>query len=170
MVRTQKKSQAHIFGSCRSRNSRHSAVATHVLGDGPGRNSKSQSCEFGLNASLTPKPIFGGHPPDGTALSASIGGQGSLPATRLNSRAAMARSARWRLAKKTQSVSPTLSATTVPSVSSSASAPRIKVKPVRPLPNLSFQLHRCQNGVVVDRPGRQLDTAPQSSLSDSSSP
>ena len=41
-----------------------STVATHVLGDGPGRNSKSQSCEFSLNASLTPKPIFSGHPPD----------------------------------------------------------------------------------------------------------
>src|SRR5215472_16295483 len=41
-----------------------SMVATHVLGDGPGRNSKSQSCEFSLNASLTPKPIFSGHPPD----------------------------------------------------------------------------------------------------------
>jgi hypothetical protein len=37
---------------------------THVLGDGPGRNAKSQSCEFSLNPLLTPEPIFSGHPPD----------------------------------------------------------------------------------------------------------
>src|SRR5215472_15714285 len=69
MVRTQKKSQAHIFGSCRFRNSRHP-------GDGPrwwrlmymatvlAETLNPKSCEFSLNASLTPKPIFCGHPPD----------------------------------------------------------------------------------------------------------
>jgi hypothetical protein len=41
-----------------------SIVATHVLGDGPGRNAKSQSCEFSLNTSLTPEAIFSGLPPD----------------------------------------------------------------------------------------------------------
>jgi len=43
---------------------RPSIVATHVLGDGRGRNAKSQSCEFGLNTSLNREPIFRGHPLD----------------------------------------------------------------------------------------------------------
>jgi len=37
---------------------------THVLGDGPGRNPKSQSCKFSLNPLLTPEPIFSGHSRD----------------------------------------------------------------------------------------------------------
>ena len=37
---------------------------THVLGDGPGRNPKSQSCKFSLNPLLTPEPIFSGHSAD----------------------------------------------------------------------------------------------------------
>jgi hypothetical protein len=37
---------------------------THVLGHGPGGNSKSQSCELRLNPSLTPEPVFSGHPAD----------------------------------------------------------------------------------------------------------
>jgi hypothetical protein len=32
--------------------------------EGPGRNAKSQSCEFSLNPSLTPEPVFSGHPAD----------------------------------------------------------------------------------------------------------
>ena len=36
-------------------------AAAHVLGDGPGRNLKSQSCEFGLDSFLTPEPVFDSH-------------------------------------------------------------------------------------------------------------
>jgi len=43
---------------------RPSIVAAHVLDDGPGGDSKSRSCEFSLDASLTSEPIFRGHPPD----------------------------------------------------------------------------------------------------------
>jgi hypothetical protein len=39
-------------------------AATHVLGDGPGRNLKSQSCEFGLDSFLTPEPVLSSHLPD----------------------------------------------------------------------------------------------------------
>jgi hypothetical protein len=39
-------------------------VTTHVFGDGPSRNDKSQSCEFSFNTLLTPEPIFGAHPLD----------------------------------------------------------------------------------------------------------
>ena len=61
----------------------------------------------------------------GMAFSGSIQGQGSLPLLRVESRSAMARSARWRPARKTQSVSPRRSAITVPSASSRSSAVRI---------------------------------------------
>jgi hypothetical protein len=33
----------------------------HVLGDGPCRSLKSQSCEFGLDSFLTPEPVLSGH-------------------------------------------------------------------------------------------------------------
>jgi hypothetical protein len=39
-------------------------AAAHVLGDGPGRNLKSQSCEFGLDSFLTPEPVLSSHLPD----------------------------------------------------------------------------------------------------------
>ena len=39
-------------------------VAAHVLGNGPGRNLKSQSCEFGLDSFLTPEPVLSNHLPD----------------------------------------------------------------------------------------------------------
>ena len=60
----------------------------------------------------------------GNALSGSIQGQGSVPFASRISRSAMARSARCRPARNTQGVSPTLSAMTVPSVSSRSSAVR----------------------------------------------
>ena len=61
----------------------------------------------------------------GRALSGSIHGQGSLPFTSRISRSAMARSARYRPARNTHGVSPTLSAMTVPSDSSRSRAVRI---------------------------------------------
>jgi hypothetical protein len=36
------------------------SAGTHVLGD-PGRNPKSQSCEFGLDSLLTPEPVLSSH-------------------------------------------------------------------------------------------------------------
>jgi hypothetical protein len=39
-------------------------AGAHVLGDGPGRNLKSQSCEFGLDSFLTPEPVLSSHLPD----------------------------------------------------------------------------------------------------------
>jgi hypothetical protein len=36
-------------------------AGAHVFGDGPGRNLKSQSCEFGLDSFLTPEPVLNGH-------------------------------------------------------------------------------------------------------------
>jgi len=39
-------------------------AAAHVLGNGPGRNLKSQSCEFGLDSFLTPEPVLSSHLPD----------------------------------------------------------------------------------------------------------
>jgi hypothetical protein len=57
MVGTQEQSQAYIFDSCRFRNSRHPGDSPRLgrgfMSDGPGRNSKSQPCEFALNPSLT---------------------------------------------------------------------------------------------------------------------
>jgi hypothetical protein len=39
-------------------------AGTHVLGNVPGRNLKSQSCEFGLDSLLTPEPVLSSHPLD----------------------------------------------------------------------------------------------------------
>jgi hypothetical protein len=41
-----------------------SMPGSHVLSDSPGRNAKSQSCEFGLDSSLTPEPVLSSHLPD----------------------------------------------------------------------------------------------------------
>src|SRR5262249_27741121 len=58
----------------------------------------------------------------GNALSGSIQGHGGLSFVNRNSRSAMLRSARYRPARKTQGVSPALSATTAPSCSSRLNA------------------------------------------------
>jgi hypothetical protein len=47
-----------------SRGWRSIKATAHVLGDGPGRNLKSQSCEFGLDSFLTPEPVLSSHLPD----------------------------------------------------------------------------------------------------------
>src|SRR6516225_119069 len=61
----------------------------------------------------------------GIALSGSIHGQGSLPFLSCSSRSAMPRSALYRPARKTQSLSPTLLATTVPSADGTVVANRV---------------------------------------------
>ena len=62
----------------------------------------------------------------GRALSGSIRGQGRGPAAMRSRRPAMPRSAPNRPARKTQGVSPTRSATTLPSASSSSTAARTR--------------------------------------------
>src|SRR5262249_33457095 len=113
----------------------------HALGGAPGRSAQQKPCalcgqnaEDGIDerclADAGPagddQDLGGERQHDCLALSGSIHGQGSLPFLSCSSRSAMPRSALYRPARKTQSLSPTLLATTVPSANSRSSAVRIK--------------------------------------------
>jgi hypothetical protein len=98
------------------------STATRVAAGTSSRNSSSRFAANSTAKKLIPVSLPPGRARPVTRPSLT----GSLPFLSCSSRSAMPRSAPYRPVRKTQSLSPTLLATTVPSANSKSSAVRIK--------------------------------------------